>query len=112
MMPIDCTGPSDVAIYLLTNLHEPVVPERVLFQGQTWQLYLVYRWDFHHLNLYRNTDNTFFAFHAGCRWTDREPPNMGIHVSIGKLVDSVSDFMWNIWAKKRKRLEKNRSCLL
>ncbi len=111
MMPIDCKCPGDVSVYLLSNLHRPFYPEEVIFKEQTWQLCLVYRWDLHHLNLYSNADDTSFAFHAGCCWTGDEPPNLGVHLSMGFLIDFVSNFMWNVWGKNGKRHtdDKNRS---
>ena len=108
MMPIDCAGPGDVAIYLLTNLHEPLVPQKISWQDRSWRLCLVYRRDFNHFNVYRDEDSPSFALHIGCCWSDREPPNMGVHVSIGSLIDSVSKSIWNVWAPKKRLLVQER----
>lgn len=100
MMPWECKSPSDVAIYVLANLKEPVKSQNVCFENQMWSLCLAYHEDLHHLNLYRNTSGTRFAFHAGRSWYNVEPPNMGVYDSIGELIDAIVSTMWKRWELK------------
>ena len=100
MMPWDCKSPSDVAIYLLANLKEVSTCHRVLYNDETWFLCMAYHEDIHHFNMYRVDGGTRFAFHVGRPWINFESPNMGVHTSIGELIDAVVDVMWKRWEKK------------
>ena len=36
---------------------------------------------------------------------------MGVHVSIGSLIDSVSKSIWNVWAPKKRLLVQERKSI-